>query len=140
MLRIEALLTPNGSWYKKGIVWAGDYADKESEKTGTLHTQCDKQPNLKVSPKPLTIKVSKEYRYVVNHTKKLYVDKQAIPSKNGWTIHPLPLLTAEGNGSGGGDYYGDDNNNLIGSWTRHSISMETEIPVGYKELKFDLTE
>jgi hypothetical protein len=45
----------------------------------------------------------------------------------------LPLLTAEGNGRGGGDYRGE-NENLIGSWARDIISVEMEIPDGYDEL------
>jgi hypothetical protein len=51
--------------------------------------------------------------------------------------HPLPLLTAEGNGRGGGDYRGESP--LIGSWARDVISVETEAPTDFEELLFDLS-
>ena len=49
----------------------------------------------------------------------LFVDKNKIPKitaewvgNSDYRIHPLPLLTAEGNGEGGGDFFGKDTNNL----------------------------
>jgi hypothetical protein len=50
------------------------------------------------------------------------------------SIHPLPILTAEGNGRGGGDYYGTDAN-LAGIWARDILSIEKEIPDGYMEFE-----
>jgi hypothetical protein len=67
------------------------------------------------------------YKYIVNHTKKQYI------SKENREIHPLPLLTAEGNGMGGGDYRGS-NEMEVGSWARDCISLEKEIPIGFEEL------
>jgi len=60
--------------------------------------------------------------------------------KNVYKIHPLPLLTCEGNGQGGGDFYGEDNKKLIGKWARNRISIESTKPKGYAELIFDLKE
>jgi hypothetical protein len=51
----------------------------------------------------------------------------------GYRIDPMPLLCAEGNGRGGGDYHGSAMK-LIGSWARDLISVESEIPNGYTEL------
>ena len=62
-----------------------------------------------------------------NHTKKQYVDKTKFKC-----YHPLPLLLAEGNGRGGGDYYGS-NEDKIGIWARDVISVEDEKPEGYEE-------
>jgi hypothetical protein len=70
----------------------------------------------------------KPYRYIVNHTKKQYTDKDAEH------FHPLPLLTAEGNGRGGGDYRGL-NEDKIGIWARDVISIEKAAPEGYEELE-----
>ncbi len=39
-------------------------------------------------------------------------------------IHPLPILTAETDGGGGGDYRGQDPLGVMGTWARDSISME----------------
>ena len=92
-------------------------------------------------------------KYLVNHDKKEFVDKSKTPrgtanwmGGDGWRIHPLPLLTCEGNGRGGGDFHEDENNGdlgLIGSWARNVISLEsrkTDIPKGFKEITFDLIE
>jgi hypothetical protein len=87
------------------------------------------------------IKDMSEFRYIVNHDKKQFVDKTKVPDINGekdFKIHPLPLLTCEGNGSGGGDFHGEDKR--IGTWARDLISVEREKPADYKELIFDLVE
>ena len=51
------------------------------------------------------------YEYIKNNT----VDE--------WCLHPLSLLTALGNGKGGGDYHGI-NEDLIGYWAFDEISFE----------------
>jgi hypothetical protein len=65
------------------------------------------------------------------------------PRKTGrayaYVIHPLPLLTAEGNGRGGGDYRGNYNN-LCGIWSRDSISVANEVPEGYTALECNFRE
>ncbi len=144
---VEKLLIPGGAWYKKPIVWAGDYAAPEEGSEDNLYSMSDEertegeQLSFKIqSPKALTLAQSSKYKFVVNHTTKQYVDKSKSPEKDGYQIHPLSLLTAEGNGGGGGDFRGRDPKGLIGSWARNIISMEKEIPAGYKELKFGLKE
>jgi len=81
-------------------------------------------------------------KYLVNHDKQEFVDKTKVPKdKEGWQIHPLPLLTCEGNGRGGGDFRGE--NKLIGVWARNRISVvskKSDIPKGFKELIFDVVE
>ena len=79
-----------------------------------------------------------KYRFIVNHSKRLFVDKTKVPTKDGFTLHPLPLLTAEGNGRGGGDYR--DGEPLVGSWARDIISVEETAPTDYEELLFNLVE
>jgi hypothetical protein len=92
---------------------------------------------------PLTAK------YLVNHDKKEFVNKTKTPKDgNGWKIHPLPLLTCEGNGRGGGDFHintekKQGNVELIGTWARDRISVvstKAEIPKDFTELVFDLVE
>jgi hypothetical protein len=68
------------------------------------------------------------YRYLVNHDTQQYVDKD----KDG-DIHPLPLLTAEGDREGG-DYRGS-NEELVGIWARNILSAENEVPPGFAELE-----
>lgn len=146
---VEFLLLPGNAWHKKPIVWAGDYADGEFHTTynwidehGEIHTHeenlydfCNDENQYKVGKKP---KLLKKFRYILNHTTNQFVDKTKVPNKDGWQIHPLPLLTCEGNGRGGGDFRGD--NDIIGSWARHILSVDAEIPEGYTELIFDITE
>ena len=134
MNAVEFLISKHGRFYKSRIVWAGDYAEPESEEEDE-----DGPLNL--------YRISDEYssyttqitnssgRYIVNHTKKLYVDKEWKAEETEETeennyryiIHPLPLLISEGNGNGGGDYRGN-NEQLCGRWARDVISIEDEIP------------
>lgn len=136
---VEHLLSPIGDWYKQPIVWAGDYADEDKGLKTNVYDRC--KDTLEVNP--TTYQLMDNLRYVVNHTKKVFVDKTNIPVSNTYEdieyrIHPLPLLTCEGNGRGGGDFRGDSD--LIGTWARDVISVEAALPVGYTEINFDLVE
>lgn len=94
----------------------------------------------------------KDYPYIVNHTAKVYIDKRKIEkfdeSKDDdgkvtfeWKIHPLSLLTAEGNGRGGGDYHeGSELFGEVGLWARAVISIEKEVPEDYKEEEYPFKE
>ena len=126
-------LSPEGPHYKSRVVWAGDYADKEPDQEKNLYQMCDEY--TMISPQ---VKETKMYRYIVNHNKKQFVDKTKVPKQENFTLHPLPLLTCEGNGRGGGDYRGESP--LIGSWARDIISVEEVAPEGFEELVFDLVE
>ena len=122
----EFLLTKEGMFYKSRVVWAGDYADNEKNMDKNLYHIVNDLTDKTFS---LKVKETKEYQYIINHTKKQYVDK-----KKEKIFHPLPLLTAEGNGRGGGDYRGEKEN-LIGIWARDVISVEKDKPEGYEELE-----
>jgi hypothetical protein len=117
------------------VVWAGDYADPEEGINENLYSLTEEITNLRPST-PLTKDKS---RYIINHDAKEYVDKTKCIDQDGWVIHPLPLLTAEGNGRGGGDFRGESS--LVGIWSRENISV-TEIKPSkeYDELIFDLKE
>lgn len=111
---LENLIGPNGMFYRSRLVWAGDYAAAEPDSNRNLHEMCEAN-----SPFVSTDK-SVSYTYIVNHTKKVYIEKKG-------DFHPLPLLTAEGNGRGGGDYNGP-NMDMVGTWARDVISMENKAP------------
>lgn len=116
------------------VVWAGDYAEPEKGLKNNAYSRCIDKTCVK-PPVP-----SKQVgRYVVNHTKKTFVDKSKVIDVDGYKIHPLPLLTCEGNGQGGGDFFGNEKGK-VGIWARDIISIETKKPKGFKELIFDLTE
>jgi hypothetical protein len=120
------------------VVWAGDYAEKCKNRKTNVYQRCTDNKQLK----PTAHLSETDTRFIVNYTKKMYVDKTKVPKDNdGWQIHPIPLLTCDGNGQGGGDFFGNDPNKLVGSWARDLISLETERPQkGYAELIFDLVE
>lgn len=153
---VMTLLSKDGKWYKKPIVWCGDYFSEEGEEN--YYDKALEQNELK--PKPMTEKEQLKC-LIVNHTKKEYVilsKENFIPTTSKvkqarkmlkvienegedkeWIIHPLPLLTALGNGRGGGDYDGSEMDK-IGYWARDIISVEKEIPEGYKELEVNFKE
>jgi hypothetical protein len=122
-------------FYKSRLVWAGDYAYSEPDCGQNLYHIAENNEYL-VFNNPSSFN-PKSYQFIVNHTKREYVDKQNLNTNSedndGYIIHPLPLLVSEGNGRGGGDYRGN-NETLCGSWARDVISVECDIPHGYTEL------
>ena len=125
------------------LVWAGDYADIEKDTEGTGYEGRGQNlyelaaDNLKSRAKKQYD--NKKYHILVNHTAKQFVDTNNIkPDEDGWEIHPLPLLTVEGNGRGGGDYHGE--NPHIGMWARDVIEVTTKAPDGYEEIKPEFHE
>ena len=128
---------------KARLVWAGDYADKV--KRIDLYKKFNSLNNIKEEAIP-----EKEYRYMVNHTKKECVNLDEYPRKyttikyeaNGNTfypvpcegdmLHPLPLLTCIGNGRGGGDYYpkygSTETAEYVGRWAGDVISFSDDKP------------
>ena len=79
-------------------------------------------------------------KYLVNHDKKQYINLNRYIKESEidhgecgvWCLHPLSLMTALGNGKGGGDYYGI-NDGCIGEWAMNLISIEDEVSDGYEE-------
>jgi hypothetical protein len=137
----------------KRLVWAGDYADDEIDGEN-LYSISESSPRLMMADHPKDkyseeaqkafgkLPLPKRYKYLINYDKREYVDKSKVPSDDGWTIHPLPLLTCEGNGRGGGDFRGDSFG-LVGRWSRDTIgitSRKSDILQRFTEVVFNLTE
>lgn len=125
------------------VVWAGDYADNCKGRKTNLYFRAyhtDREYNdRKATPNqvnPTTALTTQQSRYVINHTKKTFVDKyNGLKTKGcGWKIHPLPLLTCEGNLRGGGDYHSNHGTEFVGTWARDLISVSSKKPIGYKEI------
>lgn len=137
MLDIEYLLCPLSPFYKSRIVWAGDYAENEENEDINLYNKVEchiiKSSYLLLNNLIKSKPMIENYNIIVNHTKKEYINK------NKYTIiHPLPLLTSDGNGQGGGDYFGK-NDNLCGSWKGDIISVDKTIPDNYTEFTKEFT-
>jgi hypothetical protein len=134
MLRIERELEGN----PQRLVWAGDYADTEGSDKN-LHCMAD-DSGKKLPPMDVS---DNECRYIVNHDRREFIDKESIEGVEWggdiWKVHPLSLLTAEGNGRGGGDYNGSGSGSC-GKWARDRISLEVEPPKDFEEVVFDFKE
>lgn len=78
------------------------------------------------------------FKYIINLDKKEAV---AIPEfkEDEWTIHPLPLLCASGNGRGGGDYHGI-NEDMVGAWAYDRIGLDNKLPDGIKLIEIEFKE
>lgn len=137
------------------FVWAGDYAENFSGFTNNLFgigdDKCKEglaelfKDGVLLQTKDFLgydcyeIKNPKVYKYVINHTKKQFV---RIPEydKDKYTIHPLPLLTCESNGLGGGDYFSEVGKEFVGIWKYDKISVGDDVPKGFTELKVEFDE
>ena len=115
------------------IAWVGDYADDDDPKIYDMAYSEGVEHR-----KDLTYdgEFDLDNKYLLDHTKKLYVDcsEYKDKAKDEWIIHPLSLLTAVGNGLGGGDYRGGKCKDKVGSWRMDLISIEDEPPMSYAKL------
>ena len=113
--------------YKDGVrvVWAGDYAKNEPHRGKNLYeivaTMNEKGEDVYI--KKASMK-HYEGRYLLNESKCEAVDLWNLPEFDGYTMHPLPLLTVEGNEQGGGGTYHGTSMNLVGSWARDVIKIQ----------------
>ena len=125
-----------GRWSGNKIVWAGDYADDEPNEGFNLYSLAEEKDKLNM----LIEAIPENYYYLINWDKKEFVDKtKCKPINASWSvnelkIHPLPLLTAEGNGRGGGDYHENAEPSYVGTWSRDRISLMKEIPEDFTEI------
>lgn len=120
------------------VAWVGDYADDirdfdgrytEEVYASAWHDDCRDRPFERIP-------VTHDDGYIVDHSKSEYVDLKryvAANVENGWCVHPLPLMTAIGNGRGGGDYWGRDED-MVGRWAMDVIEYTHEEPDGYAEI------
>jgi len=127
---------------KRGIkvVCAGDYADNENdEETKNLYDYTRECPNKHILPKN-GMDINKAYRYLINTDKKQFVDVEKVKENtSGYKLHPLPLLIAEGNGRGGGDYHANlpDFCN-VGIWARDHIRVSDHKPLSKKYTELEV--
>ena len=131
------------------IVWAGDYGDDvfintkagAEDETDCINAYCLSSEELEdktINELPKRKVYDRYHKYLINHDTYEYV---VIPkrSKEDSRVHPLPLLTCNGCGRGGGDYNPPrEYEKYIGMWCGHHLSVANELPTNailYKELK-----
>ena len=137
------------------LVWCGDYAEPEECKELGFDYETvweEDSPVIRTLKHREDLEANKEHlKYFINHSKQLYFDlhryaKEGVFKQKGFDIqehkeceweeclHPVPLLTALGNGRGGGDYHDCyPNFKTVGSWAGGIVSVDDKIPEGYKE-------
>ena len=130
--------------YKIILNWAGDYADPIEGEKDNIYTKYTDNVKVKgyeqcgyvkdfdtiVINDTDEIKFIKDYqqkRFLVNDTKKTYVDYEAlVPQRIYWNysyaqfIEPLAILCADGCGCSGSDYHGT-NMEYVGTWKNDEI-------------------
>ena len=132
------------------IAWVGDYYNDDESEIKLWKLAYGSKGSKKKYEMLHKTNFNLNGRFLVNHTHKIYLDcwhylvnsirECKNPEYAGWVIHPLPLLVALGNGRGGGDYRGD-NQDEIGSWAWDLIEiidweeLEPLKEKGYKEYK-----
>jgi len=114
------------------VCWCGDYAEEEECKELGFDYNDIWGDNAKASPVELSDFTLDSVKYLVNNDKKCYVvlaDYKEKSTEDGWTTFPISLLTALGNGRGGGDYRKE--NSLVGSWAFDEIYLTDSLPEGF---------
>jgi hypothetical protein len=170
-LKDETMTVVEGILHKENyrLVWAGDYADPEeydftideknillkylnesnnNNEVTELQTDaynlygiCGVTNNDYIDNEIKTIDRKVYYRYIINHSKKKYIDKSTLSDNNNnyFIINPLSILTADGNGRGGGDYKGY-NKQYAGCWIKDVITVDNIIPNEYTLFSIEFAE
>lgn len=114
------------------LYWVGDYADD-------VRPDIHEQVYGENTPKEYDYDFDESFDYnsswFVNHTKKVAFQLLTPEKWNDWEIYPISLLTAVGNGMGGGDYFGD-NMEIVGTWAGDIVSIEDALPQGYQQIPY----
>lgn len=141
------------------VAWVGDYADCEGDFDGRYTEDVyrkvwprDGDDGLPESPFAKSPEVHVD-GYLVNIDKDEYLDLEKYAERStvgegdwaGYCVHPLPLLTAIGNGRGGGDYWErHPNADLVGYWAMDEIEylpkgseLEGFVEVDYSRYMFN---
>lgn len=167
----HGLILDNGVWEDSGtvvavmekleysphfIAWVGDYSEDLLDAIPEVepYSYAARPKYQEVFPGfsdvGLLCRDGKEHgnmRYLLNISKNLYVDLQKLAEirkeDKGKYIYysPLPLLTAVGNGRGGGDYDVTANDaDKVGSWAWDWVSVDSGVPAGFKKLEVNFRE
>ncbi len=120
------------------MAWVGDYAEVgDVDNTLNLEFILEQKNEEKYYKKPQMISGKQNSLFLIflNHTKQEYfIPINCGVKRDKWDmiIHPLPLLTAVGNGRGGGDYHGKCMH-LIGGWACDEIEVLHSWDDNYKD-------
>ena len=141
------------------LAWLGDYHEvgdfaelnpglpKSIEKRFYKHYKSEYDycagKHVRHYSKPEEVK-ERQGRFIINHDKKCYIDMVEYEKNNlacteddDWHFHPIPLLTAVGNGRGGGDFSGIGEED-VGRWAGDLLEVRNAKPSGYRNVTEDI--
>lgn len=156
-------------WKNPGVIaWIGDYSHPFSDRHDEPYEQkipessfADiydsimnddaKRPAQKIHPDSMKNSINEiDGKYLINHVRRQYIDMGAYTAAQSWPddydgepwcIDPLPLLTACGNGRGGGDYHDCyPDYGKVGIWAFDLLEYSDQLPDGYEKVTFGFTE
>lgn len=152
------------------IAWIGDYSSDDYETCGESYAKNLKfeefiqyynlawnDEGLRIPPSVCTpeelnlVNEDTEEIYLVNHDQKEYLDlgnyieRCTVQEGNwkGYCVNPLSLLTACGNGRGGGDFFQSESTigyEHVGIWAFDMLELVDTIPAFYQECKYAFFE
>lgn len=144
------------------VAWVGDYSNGWDRKENyckkirvrdfirdwynAVYSDKSRHKAKIIRPDPMEYDENVKGLYLINHTQEIYVDMDKYNAENVendgymYIISPLPLLTACGNGRGGGDYFSDIGKEYIGTWSFDELEFSMMKPESYKEVTYHFSE
>lgn len=124
------------------VAWIGDYADS-GDFPDKFELARRREGRAVMEPSP---KFTMHNKFLINNTKRRYISCEQFYQDHvwhekfdgreiSWCYNPLSLLTAVGNGAGGGDFYGNGSER-IGEWVFDEILLSEQEPEGYARDRF----
>jgi hypothetical protein len=118
------------------LYWCGDYAEVNDFISESMFSRIygyawerKKKSRTTLEERNINFDWNKDW-YYINVTKKEYIK---MPKPGMWIYSPISLLTAIGNGRGGGDYRGG--NQMVGSWAGNKVYLsETKPDEKYEDI------
>lgn len=136
---------------RKGrICWTGDYATDDDFKiaiNAALHTPNYEEVwgNTVKLHKSKSVDFTLDNKFLINFDTKQYINLNEYKAQSvdsaGWLLHPLPLLTAVGNGRGLGDFHeGNIGYENVGIWAWHLLSIKDNAPKDFTKVNIIFKE
>ncbi len=129
------------------VCWTGDYATEPDDFNFNLPAGIVRPNYRKVWGKHVTYLTCEpsdftlDDKFLVNYDVRQFIDlneyKEKSENNDGWIIHPLLLLTAVGNGRGGGDFQCGKGIEFVGIWAWHLLTFLDSPPKDFH--KADIT-
>lgn len=135
------------------VAWIGDYGDDMEGEEFFKNVPVMEIYNAAWNDNVPTIESLKssdftlDNLFLINHDTKEFIDcnKYKAENEGKWGVtHPVPLLTAIGNGLGGGDfeYHVSDKQQVgnVGIWAWNTLELSDVAPTDYREVMYHFIE